>query len=328
MLDTIKFVLKLPSLLFSDFCGFHKSSRSVGSLAILTYHRVLPVGDARRHGEEAGMIVSPETLEKHIAWCQEYGEIVRLKDWLSDPMGYRDRRCFAFTFDDGWVDNYEFAFPVLSGYGVPATIFVVTDYIDTRKCFWPGLVVKWLKDPAREMDHANPVHMAIARQFPKLVSVPYATVNQASEVVAFLKNEFTDAELNEALAGSGETQDGDCLSNNQLQELYKSGLWDIGSHTATHCRLESRLDNATILDELDRAKNWLDTRFPDAPFCFPNGSLSDNALDAVRARHLSAVTTETGWNDRLTDPYLLKRFHLHDGNSRSRLVFGRTIARP
>jgi peptidoglycan/xylan/chitin deacetylase (PgdA/CDA1 family) len=44
--------------------------------------------------------------------------------------------CLAITFDDGYLDNYECAAPVLSGLGLPATFFVVSQFVGTDAVAW------------------------------------------------------------------------------------------------------------------------------------------------------------------------------------------------
>lgn len=48
-------------------------------------------------------------------------------------------RAIALTFDDGYLDNWVHAYPLLKKYEMQATIFVATDFVDPRDCCRPNL---------------------------------------------------------------------------------------------------------------------------------------------------------------------------------------------
>jgi peptidoglycan/xylan/chitin deacetylase (PgdA/CDA1 family) len=110
------------------------------SLLILMYHRVLPAHGAEAAREEPGMWVAPETLRMHGQVLREFFEPVHLDAWLqSAARGARlPRRAVALTFDDGWRDNFDFAFPVLKELDLPATIFLVSQRIGGGYDSWPN----------------------------------------------------------------------------------------------------------------------------------------------------------------------------------------------
>jgi peptidoglycan/xylan/chitin deacetylase (PgdA/CDA1 family) len=72
---------------------------------------------------------SPELFQEHLVWLTETCELIAFSDM---PLAARDRgrstTAVSITFDDGYIDNYDFALPLLEKYKVPATIFVTAGF--------------------------------------------------------------------------------------------------------------------------------------------------------------------------------------------------------
>ena len=96
---------------------------------ILFYHKIdSPPADARLRGA----YTPPPRFARQMAFLKKQGTVFYT---ASELVGYlRAHGSFppqglAVTFDDGWRDNYENAFPVLQRYGIKATIFLVSSCI-------------------------------------------------------------------------------------------------------------------------------------------------------------------------------------------------------
>lgn len=92
--------------------------------AILMYHSV---GKNR-----VFFTVRPEEFERQMEYLQKHGYSVISLSSLIERLGRGDRsleKCVVVTFDDGYRDNYENAYPILKKYGFPATIFVATGFV-------------------------------------------------------------------------------------------------------------------------------------------------------------------------------------------------------
>lgn len=85
---------------------------------VLVYHRV---------GVSSGMTlgVAAESLKDQITRLKDSGHTFAVASRAKDC----DDTCVVITFDDGYRDVYEQAFPVLKELGVPATFFVITEKI-------------------------------------------------------------------------------------------------------------------------------------------------------------------------------------------------------
>ncbi len=102
---------------------------------ILMYHYIsVPPPDADIY--RLDLSVRPREFEAQMEWLavNEYHPI-RLMDladalWNGSPL---PEKAIVLTFDDGYIDNYQNAFPVLKNYRFPATFFVITQFNDDNK---------------------------------------------------------------------------------------------------------------------------------------------------------------------------------------------------
>lgn len=93
---------------------------------ILAYHRTNP------WYRNDALSVSPEMLEKHIRFLLEKGlKPVSLYQYVEE-LNHCDKN-FCITFDDGFADNFLFAFPIMKKYGIRPLIFLTAHFIGTEK---------------------------------------------------------------------------------------------------------------------------------------------------------------------------------------------------
>src|SRR5262249_41703949 len=109
------------------FAPFRGASR--GQALILTYHRF-----SEREGEVS---ISARAFEEQTRYLTAHYTLVPLSR-LAECLGKREapQRLAAITIDDGYRDAYEIAFPILRKHRAPATVFVVTEFVEGTAWLW------------------------------------------------------------------------------------------------------------------------------------------------------------------------------------------------
>lgn len=118
---------------FLDTYAFFRRKIKRSQIAILIYHRVSPRRDNRPLEP-----LSPQSFERQMKYFSQNFEILPLEKLakLIVKGGPLPEKAVVMTFDDGYKDNYHYAYPVLKKYNIPATIFLTTGHIGTGNLFW------------------------------------------------------------------------------------------------------------------------------------------------------------------------------------------------
>jgi peptidoglycan/xylan/chitin deacetylase (PgdA/CDA1 family) len=287
--------------------------------ALLMYHRVLPRDRAQRLAVEPGMFVTPQTFRNHLDWLEAsfrvlpLGEVVtRLADRRPLPPG-----ACAITFDDGWRDNFEHAFPELERRAMPATIFLVTERVGTRGAFWPDEVCRLLASLAASDRRKAADRIAAATRG-----------DPAQAVLAALKMR-PEAEREQALNalheeyGLRSSSGRELLEWAEVEQMAASGVIDFECHGASHAILTGLTPEA-MRDELERAARQLRERGHGCGrlLAYPSGAYDDEVTRTARSVGFrAAFTTLRGLASASVDALTLPRIGLHDDISATRAEF-------
>lgn len=319
--------------------------RHRGRAAILTYHRVVSGDMVERDHIQPGMYVLKETFDAHLTYLRRHFEIVSLDGlldlWRTDSLK-RDRAYCAITFDDGWRDNYQFAFPLLMKHGVPATIFLATDFIGTSRWFWPDQMM-WLLAKTREQTTGEGdrklVDMALAEAIgwgceqgagthreSGWVIDPDAVIEMCKrldpDTIQTLLDHLSRA-LHTELPARRVLLDWD-----EVREMAGKGL-AFGSHSCSH-RILTQILLAEVKQELaDSKRRMCQEGITASPvFCYPNGNFNGEiqAL-AKESGYRAAVGCEIGLEgERPRDQFGLKRISLHEDSTASSALLAFTLS--
>jgi peptidoglycan/xylan/chitin deacetylase (PgdA/CDA1 family) len=339
MKASIKIKSALASLLHLAGVNSWKLGRySRDDIAILMYHRVVPIGEMGP-AVQAGMVVEPDTLDLHLRYLRNHFEIIRLSDLSSfrdDAFDLPKKPLCVLTFDDGWYDFREYAYPILKMYEVPATVFLPTDFIGTDRWFWTDRVGYLLDRVAQSRDDANCASLSADHLLGELVGVSGTQEMRLERAIALLKPHKIEkieqilSELSSAL-GEGSTPAGRAfLSWEEVREMSDSGIVSFGSHTAGHALLTT-LTEAQARHELRKSMDVLIAHKAAVAsfvsFSYPNGSFSERLSEMVReAGYHVAVTTQDGWYRQGGNLYTVKRIAVHQDMASTEAMFASRIA--
>lgn len=295
-----------------------------GSVNILAYHRV--VADIEKAENEAfyGIVVSRETFRRHCEMLKKAYDVVSLETamyFLSVERKVK-RPLAVITFDDGYLDFYEEAFPILNEFGLPATVFLPTDCIGKDKPLAHDRIF-WLLKQAFEKQILIENALLKAGMESKKAREFAAMKNRLklTEAFVYLPNDLREkviTELEKELDEFGiYPREYRLLNWEQVSEMSRKGI-NFGGHTANHVVLPLE-DEAAMEQEIFESKRELERQLnrETLTFAYPNGEYNAKIRQIIaRAGYKVAVTTEKKINHQGADLLALGRISLCEESTR------------
>lgn len=147
---------------------YYKSEKNI-KIPILLYHQI-PTEKSNR--EDYYLCTTAKQFEKQITGLKDLGyTFITYEDLIK----YNNNELalpeyvVLLSFDDGYLNNYENAFPIVKKYNIPISIFVIDDCVGTNGYFSWG--------QAKEMEESGLVHIYTHGK----VHIPYG--NEPAEIV-------------------------------------------------------------------------------------------------------------------------------------------------
>jgi peptidoglycan/xylan/chitin deacetylase (PgdA/CDA1 family) len=282
---------------------------------ILGFHRVRPKSNIKRLPISEELEVTPEKLEEIINFFQIKGfSFISLDDFLHDSS---IEKFVIMTFDDGYYDNFEFAYPVLRKNKIPHTIYISNSFIDNKGFLWWNALeelilrnnsikisgIEDLEDVKIELRNGKEKQLG----FLFLRDLIMSRLNKVSDP---LYESLFSAFENELCYSSLYNM----LDSKTLVEFSSDPLVNIGCHTVNHLNLSIVSDDQLVKEILD-SKNDLEKRLsrPINHFSFPFGVPprgSDGKVHRIIRENFSTCTsTECGYiiRNKTVNKYSLPR---------------------
>ena len=302
---------------------------------VLTYHRVIDKERAPLTNSHPGIVVSDIAFEMHMRILRRNFNPISLQELqahLEKGTRLPERSCLV-TFDDGWLDNYEIAFPILQKYEIPAVIFLPVSYISGDSMFWQEEVRMMLSRMLSSEDDKQLAKLARILESDRTFRKP--TNADIRSYVAKLKA-LSDAEINRALElVRGEFGSDDppqhynrYLTWEQALEMQAAGI-TFASHALSH-RILCGLSDAECRTELVTSQKILEEQLGHSvcAIAYPNGGFDERVMrETEKAGYSIAFSTRGGFLQSSCNPLAIPRNNIHNENARIEAQFMCACAR-
>ena len=258
-------------------------------LIVFNHHRI---GDRERCAYDRGLFsATAEQFEAQVAYIKEHFPVL-LPHQVAEVMANRtplQGMHAMITFDDGYLDNYSVAYPILKRHQVPAAFYLVSDFVGTGALPWWDVLAytaRHCRKGALELSWCDERPLRLGPD----VEAAIQTLVRSFKSDRNTDPEASLAELREAsgveVVGEGRR----FLDWGEAREMMAGGM-EMGAHTRTH-PIISKLPAEAQRQELRVSKQSLEEHLGGrvGSFAYPNGSLHDFTPETM------ALVAEEGYS--------------------------------
>ena len=260
--------------------GLIRAGRSLWakSLTVVNYHRI---DDPHRKDFDSfkpNVSATPDNFNRQMDYLATWFNVVSMRDvveWL-DSQKELPPYAALITFDDGYLDNYLSAYPILRQHNFPALIFLTTEHIGTDAPFYwdmaaycfhhtkrdqlgfpDGRIAHWSNH--EERDQVSNKWIELMKTYPQAEKLVY--VQQLPEALGIFVPQGYFQKL--------------MMNWDQVRDMRKGGI-EFGAHTMHHPIL-TRISLDEVRAEVVGSKSRIEKELgePVLSFAYPNGLLSD-----------------------------------------------------
>jgi len=326
---TLVAVLYYSGLLYSMRLLF--KPKVCKSPLILMYHQVAGDQETKNKYLMKGLYVFQSTFDKQMAYLKKKYNLMTLSQLVEHLVNNRPipKKSVIITFDDGWRDNFQYAYPVLKKYNIPATVFITTDFIESGKIFWFLKAAILHQNSRLTFEQFSDIfgnYTHDIKRSPSGSSENYLETlyTDLEEFMVFIKR-FDNGQILKLLDEMA------AISGLNIKELLTERLmlnWaeineikdlvEIGSHGCSH-HIMTTLGADALKTELTESKNILEekTGRPITLFAYPNGDYNNDIKKMVSEAGYRAAICTTGVDTTPDehDLFAIKRLGVHEGVS-------------
>jgi peptidoglycan/xylan/chitin deacetylase (PgdA/CDA1 family) len=293
-----------------------------GKVTILMFHRVTDTFF------DISLLVKQKSFEECMKYIAQSYPIISMDfliqnfdKWKNIPVD-----SFVITFDDGWIDFHDVAYPILSKSKIPATIYLTTGFVSSECSYWQerlsNLLTQILANKKVFLKKDDIISMPeINLKLKDLISKSEDT-QIIFKFIGYLKKfthdkilkTISDLEgfLNEHSIMISEDEHRSFVNWDEINSMKDSKI-SFGSHTVNHMILTNEQTNA-VKDETNKSKEIIEkeTGRNVLHFCYPNGNYNDSIRRIVSKSYKSACTTKGGFVSKDLDIYSLNRIGINE----------------